>query len=780
MRPEDNSKHPLENISTSSWSAVNVVTSAIAGLLIAVMTTAIAWRALPHEIIFLWLTSVGAAFSFGIFQALKYQSSQQGFFDNQSRVIIATGFFGLLWSVPGLFLVSSSNLNMITMYSITVVLMLSWASIYFSTVRHQFLVFSVPFTSPLIFQLIHLEQDAVYLGAIVTASLVILTICTRTIHFAIQSGIKSLTDSLSKLHTQLSLQLQEKQKTISEVIDNEQHMREIVDATIEGILVHNGGAIIDINRTLSEMVGISREKAVGRHVTEFIHENSLRLLNEKLQINNPESFEVTILRKNRESMPAELRAKTYSYKNKQVQIITVRDITDKKLAEKNIMRLSNIDLLTGLPNRKQFKDSLARMILEAKETSKIFALMIVDIDNFKLINETHGHNIGDELLQYVSLKISETVRSHDVLARWGDDEFAILVNDVENLSEVTHITKRMQNELSEFVVLSNYEIYASASIGCTIYSDECQSLEGLISNAEVAVRRAKENGHNSIEFINSELDRNSGDRYELENSLRKAIENNEFELHYQPKINLANCTVTGVEALIRWRHPTKGLISPLEFIPLAEQTGMIVPIGAWVLDEACRQINTWKRIGLDPVPIAVNLSLRQLKNINMLDVIMATLARHEVDSELLEIEITESSVAENYEQAVELMHGLSEAGVTISIDDFGTGYSSLSYLKKFPVDYLKIDRSFIKYIPDDVDDTAITTTILAMAENLGLKVIAEGVETQEQLNFIQKKGCFSAQGFLISKPLPEESITKWLYNPPTSLLFEGFARGSAM
>jgi len=249
---------------------------------------------------------------------------------------------------------------------------------------------------------------------------------------------------------------------------------------------------------------------------------------------------------------------------------------------------------------------------------------------------------------------------------------------------------------------------------------------------------------------------------------RKAIKNKEFELHYQPKINLSSCEVTGVEALIRWRHPEKGLIAPDDFIPMAEETGLIVPIGAWVLEETCRQINAWKKAGLAPVPVAINLSLRQLKFANMLDEIMTTLARHNISPELLEIEITESSVAENYEKAVEMMNVLSTAGVSISIDDFGTGYSSLSYLKRFPVDYLKIDRSFINCIPDNADDTAITSTIIAMAENLGLKVIAEGVETQEQLNFIQKKGCYSAQGFLISKPLPGRYITQWLKNPPSS------------
>lgn len=780
MNIEYRSNSLAEKPGASPWSVVNVVTATISGYLIAVMTAVLVWKSIAHDFIVIWLTVIGVTFIFGVFQAIKYQRNQQGIFKNEFAVVFASILFGLLWSVPGNLLILSGDLSSITMYLLTVILMLSWGSIYFSTIKYQFIAFSVPFTLPLILQLLSLEQDAVVLGGVIASSLVIMTICTRTAHYAVQDGINSLTNSLPNLHYRFSLQFKEKQKAITEVINSEQHMRELVDATFEGIMVIENGRIIEANKTLADMIGILREDVIGNNIFEYIHESSTLLASEKINGRCSECFEISFLKADGSVLPVELRATNYDYKNFPVQIIAVRDITSRKEAEKDILRLSNIDLLTGLPNRKQVKDTLVYLINEAKIKNKIFAFLIVDVDNFKLINETLGHEVGDELLQYVSLKISETVRDHDLLARWGDDEFAIILNKIENDDEIFHITKRIQQVLCEFIVLNGHEIYASVSIGYTTFTNVNQSLEELISNAEVAVSRAKEKGHNSIDMFTRGRDRKTSERYELENDLRKAIENSEFVLHYQPKINLSSCKVTGVEALIRWRHPTKGLISPLDFIPLAEKTGMIVPIGAWVLDEACRQINTWKELGLESVPIAVNLSLRQLKNVNMLDVIMSTLARHRVKPELIEIEITESSVAENYEKAVELMNGLSAAGITISIDDFGTGYSSLSYLKKFPVDYLKIDRSFIRYIPDDVDDTAITTTIIMMAENLGLKVIAEGVETQEQLNFIQKKGCYSAQGYLISKPLPEKYITEWLHTPPTTFKFDGHGKRGAL
>lgn len=756
---------------TPPWSAENVITATITGFVIAIMTVVVTWNALPHHYIYAWLVSVSSMFGIGVFSAFLYQQNKQGLFSSKSLIIFSSVIFGLLWSMPGTLLFLGGHNSTVLMYSLAVIVMLSWASFYFSAIRFQYLAFSIPFVSPLLIQLVVNKQEQYLLAGVIVVALLIMMVSARSTHLEVQKRFNLITGSLTNLFNYLTMQIQVKQNTISEVIDSEQHLRELTDASFEGIVIHEYGKILDVNKAFINMVGITYDEAIGSSILDFIHMNSTDLGTEKVLKKSFGSFEVTGLQTDGSNFPLELHVRTGNYNGKPVSIVAMRDITDRKFIETDIIRLSNIDLLTGLPNRKKLQESLVSLIEEANTQDQLFALLIVDIDNFKLINETLGHEVGDELLQYVSRKISETVRGHDLLARWGDDEFAVILNKVENNEEVEHVTKRIQHALGEFIILRDHEIYVSASIGCTVYADSNQSLEGLIGNAEIAVSRAKENGHNSIDIYTSDSSRKTSERYELENDLRKAIENCEFELHYQPKINLSTCKVIGVEALIRWRHPIKGLISPMEFIPLAEQTGLIVPIGAWVLDEACKQINAWKNHGLEPVPIAINLSLRQLKNINMLDVIMSTLARHNVAPELLEVEITESSVAENFEQAVRLMDGLSAAGVTIAIDDFGTGYSSLSYLKKFPVDYLKIDRSFIKYIPDDVDDTAITATIIVMAENLGLKVIAEGVETQAQLNFIQKKGCYSAQGFLISKPLPEKFITQWLHNPPSTLDF---------
>lgn len=768
MRVEHESSESINQANVSPWSAVNVITGTVTGCLIAIMTVTIAWNYIPGPYLTVWLATVGISFVIGINQAFLFQKTKQGFFKNNTSILTASIFFGMLWAIPGFFLVTISQVTNLAMYALTIMLMFAWASIYFSRIKFQFLAFCIPLTIPLVLQIMYQGTGAVVLAGIMTTSLLILTACTKTTQDAVQNGINSLVQSLQKIRKQLKRQRSEQQNEITAAGENELQLRELVDATFEGIIVHERGKIIDTNKTLVNMIGINRDEAIGMDIYELISEDSQDVLSRRLRDKFTECFEVSALRADGSTLPVEIRTATYNFRNKLINILVLRDITDRKKAEKNIIKLASVDALTGLPNRNQLKDSIRNFINRARSRQNKFAFMIVDIDNFKLINESLGHEVGDELLKYVSKKISETVRGHDILARWGDDEFAILLDKIENDEEITFVTRRIKKVLGQFIEFNGHEIFVSASIGCTTYPNDSRSPEGLIGNAEVAVRRAKEKGHNNIFYYVKDFDSATTERYELENNLRKAIKNKEFELHYQPKINLSSCEVTGVEALIRWRHPEKGLIAPNEFITLAEETGLIVPIGNWVLEEACRQINTWQNTGLAPVPIAINLSLRQLKDANMLDVIMTTLARYNVSPELLEIEITESSVAENYEKAIDMMNVLSTAGVCISIDDFGTGYSSLSYLKRFPVDYLKIDRSFISCIPDNADDTAITSTIIAMAENLGLKVIAEGVETQEQLNFIQEKGCYSAQGFLISKPLSEKYITQWLINPPSN------------
>lgn len=441
---------------------------------------------------------------------------------------------------------------------------------------------------------------------------------------------------------------------------------------------------------------------------------------------------------------------------------TLQDITEQKEMEHQIRFLAFHDSLTGLPNRKSFHEHLRQTLVQAKVDQHKFAIMFLDIDRFKWVNDTLGHDVGDQLLKSFAERLLNCVREGDLVARMGGDEFTILIPNIKEEQEAALIARRILQSCANPLFIQENELYITPSIGIAVYPQDGDEVQILIKKADKAMYMAKEKGKNNFQFYTANTSKDKSNKIELETDLHKALVRNEFQLYYQPKVNLKTGIIEGVEALIRWHHPKLGIISPAEFIPLAEETGLISPIGEWVLLTACKQNRTWQQELFQPIKIAVNISARQFQQENFYRTIEQILNETEMEPQYLELEITESIAINHDESMLYRLKELKKLGVSISIDDFGTGYSSLNYLKKFPIDTLKVDQSFVRDITTDADDKVIIKTIIAMGHSLKLKVIAEGVETEDQLNFLKLHLCDEAQGYVFSKPLPTDEIEKVL------------------
>ncbi len=438
------------------------------------------------------------------------------------------------------------------------------------------------------------------------------------------------------------------------------------------------------------------------------------------------------------------------------------DVTDRKHAEERLEHLAHYDVMTNLPNRVLFYDRLKQALVQAKRNRWTTGIMFIDVDRFKNVNDTLGHAVGDNLLQQIAERLSRSIRSGDTVGRLGGDEFAIVLSTLASAQDVNIVAQKIMTSFNEPFKLEGTEVYVTASIGITLYPDDSSDQDVLIKNADAAMYRAKKLGRNSYQFYTPEMNASAIQFLGMESSLRRALERNEFLMYYQPKASVADGDITGLEALLRWRHPERGLVSPAEFIPLLEETGFIVQVGEWVLKAVCSQIKAWELAGERFVPVAVNLSARQFAANDLGPTIRRILEEHQVDPALIEFEITESSLMANTEEAARTLEYLDQLGVSLSVDDFGTGYSSLGYLKRFPLSALKIDRSFVRDITSDGDDATITRAVISMAHSLGLKVIAEGVETRAQLEFLAEYGCNEIQGYYFSRPMAAEDCSAWV------------------
>lgn len=455
---------------------------------------------------------------------------------------------------------------------------------------------------------------------------------------------------------------------------------------------------------------------------------------------------------------------------------TIQDVTEKKRSEEKMRYMAYYDNLTGLPNRRLFKERSATVIKQSLRYNRMMALFFLDLDHFKRINDTLGHTMGDNLLKACAKRLRQVVRDADVIAspkdqdsetmvaRFGGDEFTLLISDIAQATDAAKVARRILKSFAQPLKLAGRDIYISTSIGISVFPADGDDVETILRNADVAMYHAKDSGRNNYQFYSQSMNAKAFERLALENNLRKALEKQELVPYYQPKFSLHNNKLTGFEVLLRWCHPDIGLVAPSEFISIAEETGLIIPIGEWILMASCQQLKYWHDIGFSDLTLAVNISSHQFKNENLVNCLRNVIAATNISPDKLELEITESVIMDNCEETVLKLEELKQIGVSLAIDDFGTGYSSLSYLKRFPIDHLKIDKSFIHDITIDPDDAAISKAVIVLSHSLNLTVTAEGVESVEQLEFLAEHNCDEVQGFLFSKPVNANKITQELKN----------------
>jgi diguanylate cyclase (GGDEF)-like protein/PAS domain S-box-containing protein len=549
---------------------------------------------------------------------------------------------------------------------------------------------------------------------------------------------------------------------------SEERLHGIVHMAAEAIIVMDERFnVLLFNPTAEAMFGCSAAEAIGAGAERFIPERRREAARHCMAgfaargagaIRMGEHEEIFGLRASGEEFPLELSLSRITQSGAPLYSAVMNDISARRRDQARLVALANYDLLTSLPNRALFQQRLQRSLVHAQRFNEGLAVLIIDLDRFKNVNDALGHDAGDRLLQAVAARLKACLRESDTLARLGGDEFAVLIEQVADIRFVSSVGRKLLKTIAEVLMVGDQEHNMTASIGVSTYPSDGSDATSLLKNADIAMYRAKERGKNNMQFYAASLNAHSMARLSLETGLRHALEQGEFLLHYQPKVDIPSGRITGMEALVRWMRPEFGMVSPGDFIPVAEDTGLIAPIGAWVLKTACERSVAWQRQGMAPLRVAVNLSARQFDNANLVSEVARVLDASGLAPRWLELEITESMVMDNPERAIETLRQLKSMGITLAIDDFGTGYSSLGYLKRFPIDTIKIDRSFIKDIPRSNDDATITRTIIDMTHNLRHKVVAEGVETAAQLDFLRKHGCDEMQGYHFSRPLAEDAF----------------------
>ena len=538
----------------------------------------------------------------------------------------------------------------------------------------------------------------------------------------------------------------------------------LLDATIEGILIFDENKkCVLVNKVAMELFGYAKEEMIGKFALEFVDSSSHDLVKSYIQIENQEPYVANMLKKDNSIFPAMLRGHNLVLAGKKVRVSAIIDITDRKKYEEEILKLAHYDMLTGLPNRVLLKKYIQTSLKRSSRNSEYNALMFIDLDNFKVVNDTIGHDVGDLVLVEAALRIKNAIREDDIVARLGGDEFVVLVdmskkNRDTAINNVEVIAQKILDSLEAPYIIENYDLRVTASIGIKLFNDESLSMDELMKYADSAMYNAKEEGRNTFCFFNPELQEIMEDKILLTDNLRKAIDSNSMSLFYQPQVTSEKNKIVGVEALIRW-NSTNGIISPASFIPIAEESGLIIKLGEWILDEAIKQIKLWESDSEKKNwRISINVSPKQFEDKTFMPVIKAMLLKHDVETCKIRLELTEGILIQNINETLKKLHKLKEMGLSLSIDDFGTGYSSLSYLKQLPMDELKIDQSFIRDIIEDENDEIITQTIISIGKKFGLEVIAEGVETKEQYEKLISMGCKYFQGYLFFKPMRVEYL----------------------
>jgi diguanylate cyclase (GGDEF)-like protein/PAS domain S-box-containing protein len=525
------------------------------------------------------------------------------------------------------------------------------------------------------------------------------------------------------------------------------------------------GKVLSCNPAASQLIGDDADAIEGHHVAELFDQGSAE---RRFSLR---SGSAKLRGRDGSSRPVLLHLTEYAASGVPHVLVRVRDASERNEAQERLKQLANYDSLTGLPNRVLFRDRLGQAMARAKRHGQPMALMFLDLDRFKIVNDELGHEAGDLLLQHVAKTLSSCLRAADsvarddallhTLSRLGGDEFTLIVENVGSAEDAAHVARRMLEALGEPFVIGEEELVVTASIGISIYPTDDVDLDTLIRHTDMAMYRSKSLGRATYSFFSEDLSAAVTARVSLEGSLRRAVEREEFLLHFQPKADLRSGKITGVEALVRWQRPGHGLVPPDRFVSVLEDTGLILPVGAWVIRAACEQLSAWDRLGLPPLNLAVNLSARQFRHLYLASMIEDSLRQNGIDPQRLEIELTESLLMEDNESTRAMLESFRRLGVRLAIDDFGTGHSSLSYIRRFAIDTLKIDRSFVQSLPDNSEDSAICSAVIALGRNMKMCVVAEGVETQEQAQVLRELGCDEVQGWWISRPMPGADFASW-------------------
>ncbi len=543
--------------------------------------------------------------------------------------------------------------------------------------------------------------------------------------------------------------------------ESEERLAKFMQASAEGIAFHRDGIVTDANPPLCEMLGYTLAELRGRHAVDFVAPDQRAHVQGVLEGGLDVSYESAVIRKDGKRIPVELIGRTLVYGDEKLRMSVVRDLRDRHAAQARIHHLAHHDALTGLPNRMSFMERLARQIEQARTAGKSLALLFVDLDHFKRVNDSLGHLIGDQLLQTVAARISASLRAGDVVARFGGDEFIVLLDDAAR-DDVAQVAHKLLRAIELPVEAEGRDLSVTPSVGVAMFPNDGGTPTELIKNADTAMYIAKSRGRANCQFFDPAVASAAYDALVLESELAQALQRDEFVLHFQPQVRAREGRLAGIEALIRWMHPERGMLRPDAFIALAEQQRVMLPISQWVLRSAARAALRWRAMGLIDVPVAVNLSSMQFRADGFVDAVAQVLREEGVPGQWLELELTERMLMDDVGDVKRTLLQLRALGMRVSVDDFGTGYSSLAHLKELPIDGMKIDRSFVRDLPHQRGSVAIARAVVQMAQGLSLTVVAEGVENEEQRRFLVEQGCDLLQGELISKPLPAVELTQWI------------------
>lgn len=581
--------------------------------------------------------------------------------------------------------------------------------------------------------------------------------------------VQKRTTELMTANRALMAEIKERELAEEALQREEEYFRSLIENSYDIIVVlDKEGKISYESPSVERVLGYERGERIGKSPFEFTHKDDVHKVRQAFAetLQRPGTTVTTEIRYKHGDgvwrMLAVRGVNLLSMPSVQGVVLNISDITEQKKMEEHLDNMAHYDVLTGLPNRRLFYDRLAQTLTHSKRSGERFTVLFVDLDHFKMINDSLGHETGDLLLRHTAMRFDWCLREEDTIARNGGDEFLIILPGVGSAAHAANVAQKLIDVVKEPFNLNGYDAFIGATVGIALFPADGSDPETLVKNADMAMYRAKEEGRGNYRFHTGEMDEKVIRRMTLENELHRALDQEEFVLYYQPKVAAVSGNLVGVEALLRWNREGRGMVSPQDFIPVAEDSGLIIPIGRWVLRTACIQGRKWKQAGKGFVPIAVNLSARQFNQPDLVEMIAGILSETGLEPEGLELEITESVSMQDPESTAGKLKALSNLGIRISIDDFGTGYSSLAYLKQFSINTLKIDRSFIRNIIEDNDDMAITKAVIAMAQSLKLNVVAEGVETMEQCDCLRSLNCRELQGFLFSIPLPADTLESLL------------------